>query len=171
MYKKANNNENHQNQVVWVLIWKLSLSTRRWVPICQGFSNFLGILHHFVLAKLATSSIRVKTKMGSLGIQQVEMGQANTHTHTQNYVYMVVAWCGACELGRLYNLWCPVKYTSDIVLAWCLGQHLDAPNILKNHTNGPQFFVINLSISSEYDCIVSNIPMALRRDIMPFLNK
>ena len=27
--------------------------------MCQGFSNFSGLLHHFVLAKLATSSIRV----------------------------------------------------------------------------------------------------------------
>ena len=29
--------------------------------MCQGFSHFSGILHHFVLAKLANSSIRVKT--------------------------------------------------------------------------------------------------------------
>ena len=27
--------------------------------MCQGFSHFSGFLHHFVLAKLATSSIRV----------------------------------------------------------------------------------------------------------------
>ena len=43
-----------------VLIRKLSLSTLRWVPICQGFSDFLRFLHPFVLAKLASSSIRVK---------------------------------------------------------------------------------------------------------------
>ena len=36
------------------------MSTLRWVPICQGFANFSGFLYHFVLAKLATSSIRVK---------------------------------------------------------------------------------------------------------------
>ena len=29
--------------------------------MCQGFSHFTGFLHHFVLAKLAISSIRVKT--------------------------------------------------------------------------------------------------------------
>ena len=28
-----------------------------WVPICQGFSHFSGFLQHFILAKLATSSI------------------------------------------------------------------------------------------------------------------
>ena len=28
--------------------------------MCQGFSHFSGSLHHFVLGKLATSSIRVK---------------------------------------------------------------------------------------------------------------
>ena len=42
-----------------VFIRKLSLSTLIWVPICQGFSHFSGFLHHFVLAKVATSSIRV----------------------------------------------------------------------------------------------------------------
>ena len=43
-----------------VFIRKLSLSTLRWVPICQGFSHFSGFSHHFVSAKLATTSIRVK---------------------------------------------------------------------------------------------------------------
>ena len=28
--------------------------------MCQGFSNFSGFLHHFISAKLATSSIRAK---------------------------------------------------------------------------------------------------------------
>ena len=28
--------------------------------MCQGFSHFSDFLHHFVLAKLATTSIRVK---------------------------------------------------------------------------------------------------------------
>ena len=44
-----------------VLIGKLSLSTLKWVPICQGFGDFSGFLHYFVLAELATSSIRVKS--------------------------------------------------------------------------------------------------------------
>ena len=30
--------------------------------MCQGFSHFSVFLHHFVLAKLATNSIRVKRK-------------------------------------------------------------------------------------------------------------
>ena len=51
--------ENHLNPVMLVFIGKLSLITLRWVPMCQGFSNFHCFLHHFVLAKLATSSIRV----------------------------------------------------------------------------------------------------------------
>ena len=46
-----------------VFIERLSLSTLRWVPMCQSFNHFLGFLHHFVLAKLATSSIRVKAAM------------------------------------------------------------------------------------------------------------
>ena len=76
MHKKANNNENHQNQVVWVLIWKPSLSTLRWVPIHQGFSHFSGFLHHFVLAKLATSSIRVNSQvLMDLSIQNWKVGR------------------------------------------------------------------------------------------------
>ena len=53
--------ENYLNPVLLVFIEKLILSTVGWVPMCQGFSNFSGFLHHFVLAKLATSSIRVTT--------------------------------------------------------------------------------------------------------------
>ena len=34
--------------------------------MCQGFSDFTGFLHHFVLAKLATSSIRVKLPTAGL---------------------------------------------------------------------------------------------------------
>ena len=34
--------ENHLNPVILVLIWKLSLSTLRWVPICQRSSHFSG---------------------------------------------------------------------------------------------------------------------------------
>ena len=30
---------------------------------CQGFKPFVGFLHHFVLAKLATRSVRVKLFM------------------------------------------------------------------------------------------------------------
>ena len=32
--------------------------------MCQGFGHFLDFLHHFVLVKLATSSIRVKHVSG-----------------------------------------------------------------------------------------------------------
>ena len=42
-----------------VSIGELSQSTLRWVPICQGFSHFLDFLHHFVMPKWATYSIRV----------------------------------------------------------------------------------------------------------------
>ena len=33
--------------------------------MCQGFSHSVGCLHHFVLAKLTTTSIRVKTDSSS----------------------------------------------------------------------------------------------------------
>ena len=63
MHKNAKIYENHRSPVVLVLIGKLSPSTLRWVPICQGFSNFSGFLHYFILAKLAISSIRFKMKI------------------------------------------------------------------------------------------------------------
>ena len=52
--------ENYLIPVMLVFIGKLSLSTLLLVPMCQGFSHSSGILYHFVLAKLATSSIWVK---------------------------------------------------------------------------------------------------------------
>ena len=52
--------EIHLNPVSLVFIEKLSLSTLRWVPICEGFADFSCFLHNFVLEYLATSSLRVK---------------------------------------------------------------------------------------------------------------
>ena len=43
-----------------VFIRKLSQSTYRWVHMCQGFSHFSPFLYHFEMAKLATTSMRVK---------------------------------------------------------------------------------------------------------------
>ena len=43
-----------------VFIGQLSLSTLRWVPMWQVFNYFSDFLHHFVFAKLATTSIREK---------------------------------------------------------------------------------------------------------------
>ena len=49
--------ENRYNAVMFVFIVKLPLSTQNEFPL------FIWFLHHFVLAKLATSSIRVKQEM------------------------------------------------------------------------------------------------------------
>ena len=51
--------EKHVNPVMLLFIGKLSMSTLRWVPTCQGCSHFKVFLHHFVLVKFCTSSIRV----------------------------------------------------------------------------------------------------------------
>ena len=52
--------KNRLNPVMLVFIGKLSLSTLKWLPICKGFSHFKDFLHHFVCAKLATCSIRLR---------------------------------------------------------------------------------------------------------------
>ena len=57
--------ETYLNYVILVFIGKLSLSTLRWIPICQGSSDFSGFLPHFVLAKLVPSSIRVNQRCSS----------------------------------------------------------------------------------------------------------
>ena len=58
--KNANIFENHLNLVILVSIRKLSLGTLRWLTMCHGLSHSSAFLHQFVLAKLATSIIRVK---------------------------------------------------------------------------------------------------------------
>ena len=50
----------HLNHDMLVFIRKLSLSTLKWIPMCQGFNHFSGFLHIFVLAQAATTSIRAK---------------------------------------------------------------------------------------------------------------
>ena len=52
--------ENHLNPVMLEFIEKPSPSILRWASRYQGFSDFSCFLHYFVLAKLATSSIRVE---------------------------------------------------------------------------------------------------------------
>ena len=61
----------HWNPVILLFIWKLSPSTLRWVPICQGFSNFSGFLQLFVLAKSATTSIRVNSLISTCKLMEV----------------------------------------------------------------------------------------------------
>ena len=40
--------------------WLALMEYSQWVPICQGFNDFSGFLHHFALANLASSSIRIE---------------------------------------------------------------------------------------------------------------
>ena len=64
-HKNAKIFENHRNRIMLVFIWKLSPSTLRWITMWQGLSHFPAFLHHFVLAKLATSNTRVKQLFAS----------------------------------------------------------------------------------------------------------
>ena len=66
-HKDAKILENNLNHVMLVFIRYFSLSTLRWVPMFHVFSHFLKLfLHHFVLAKLTTSSIRVESSVNGL---------------------------------------------------------------------------------------------------------
>ena len=49
-----------------VLIRKLSLSTLRWVPICQGFSHFSGFLHHLAYTNLWGLALWMKVALLAL---------------------------------------------------------------------------------------------------------
>ena len=66
-------------------IGKPSLSTLRWVPMCQGFSNFSGFLAHFVLTKIASTSIRVKVVN-----QYVSPVQTRSDNFKQKSSYQVI---------------------------------------------------------------------------------
>ena len=52
--------ENQLNHVMLVSRCWYRLDSTQYVSMCQGFNHFSGFLHHFVLAKLPTSRIRVK---------------------------------------------------------------------------------------------------------------
>ena len=52
--------ENLLNPIMWHGIHWIALAD--YSPMCQGFNYFSGILHHFDVAKLATSSLRVNKK-------------------------------------------------------------------------------------------------------------
>ena len=66
----------------------------KWVPIFQGFHYFWGFLHHSVLAKLSTSSIRVKS-----GPVHYDFASQLTVERSQNQKYP--------EDGlMLQKLWC-----------------------------------------------------------------
>ena len=46
--------------------------------MCQGSSHFSGFLHHFVLAKVATNSMRVKQNMTLKVEKTAEQSESNT---------------------------------------------------------------------------------------------
>ena len=52
--------ENHLNPVILVFIWKLLLSTIKWISMCQGFGHFSSFCQHATLTKLVIGSKRVK---------------------------------------------------------------------------------------------------------------
>ena len=95
--------ENHLNPVVLVFIGKLSLSTLRKVPICQGFSHFSGFLHHFVLAKVTTSSTRVNDlTTSSQSSYKSKLGKIILYGH---FVYeVIVIPTGVLGRDALYRL-------------------------------------------------------------------
>ena len=86
-YKDTKVFDNHQNPVMLVFIGKLSLSTLRWVPICQGFDHFSGFLHLFVLTKLVASSIRVNGGLNRSTRGQLPPNHNSpvTFSHDSNY--------------------------------------------------------------------------------------
>ena len=59
--------------ILWIALAEYTLT---WVPMCQGFDH-LTFLHHFVVAKLATNSSRVKV----LKIRVKSSKRPNSHFH------------------------------------------------------------------------------------------
>ena len=65
MHKDAKIFENHLNPCILVFFEKLSPSALRWVPICQGFRDFSGFLHHLCIGQLSHQQHKVKISIGS----------------------------------------------------------------------------------------------------------
>ena len=65
-----------------------SLSALCWVSLLQGFKQFPAFLHHFVLVKLATSSIRVKR---ARSVQLMLYGEHYTYISPRVYCQRVPA--------------------------------------------------------------------------------
>ena len=103
--------ENHLIPVILVFIRKPS----RWVLSCEythvpGLRSFAGFLHHFVLAKLATSSIRVKNCTNkSPSIILWILALFLSHFHRLPLIRMTLWFinfsyiCKACFQGKCYN--------------------------------------------------------------------
>ena len=62
VYKDTNTFENHLNPVMLVFIGKLSDCSQMSTHL-PGLQSYFRIFHHFVLAKVATTSIRVTDKV------------------------------------------------------------------------------------------------------------
>ena len=74
--------------------------------MCQGFNYLSGFLHHFVLGKLAISSIRVKTSLQSVTF----------HNAIQSAIFCVLlaGLTGLSDLLRVHNFGTVLMYEIDL---------------------------------------------------------
>ena len=93
--------EKHLNLVMLGFIEYLSLSTLRWVPHVPGFQSFLVVfLHHFVLAKLATNSIRVT----HIEVMAANLPQTHSNVYWPSYSCIHVRYWLSCSKYKCFFL-------------------------------------------------------------------
>ena len=104
------------------------------VPICQGFSDFSGFLHYFLLAKLATNSIRVNYSTGELGYD----GRNGTRKIGPSYAKSVVYIWQTLDMHRTGTKHI-VRHMQKSVVQWsviskftCILQRIAYLNIIEN---------------------------------------
>ena len=115
MHKNAKIFEIHLNPVMMVFIGELLLRALRWIHICQGFSHFSGFLHHFVLAKLATSSI--KGWYGKqLWVKQLINGRQWTTKVMQSFVVRNFTQCGYVSSKVQVSEWTSRQWQAIVMI-------------------------------------------------------
>ena len=104
-----------------------SLDSSHWVlsdrvPICQGISHFPGFLHHFVFAKLATSSIRVNTGDTSLLVKSCSL-DIQTHSIIKHNSHMIFIMYNVMKSYQLSPMW-QSDWMSRTSYRWTLNSHM-----------------------------------------------
>ena len=147
-YKNAKIFENHLNPVMLVFIGYLSLSTLIWVPTCQSFSHLLGFLYHFVLTKLATNSIRLKTPYLYFQRSPLETEHRATATESSKSAKQQEYYIA---LGDTFNPVCHIYLSRGSAGAWwlwCLASKRDFASL------SPCWIPISGLAWSLYKCVV-----------------
>ena len=83
--------------------------------MCKGFSHISGVLHHLVLVKLATSSIRVKAGAHMYSDSHGNIMITNQHFKRKNWLKVdILIWSDNLSLSVFQMDWCVTNHNRCI---------------------------------------------------------